>query len=448
MSKVLIIDDEQKLRQLVGRIIGVEGEGFQVLEAESLKSARTILKQQDVDVVLCDVKLPDGSGLHFIETIKQLQPFSEVILFTAFGNIPDGVSAIKSGAFDYLTKGDDNQKIIPLLHRASEKVTLAKRVAQLEAKAFKKYAFENILGSAPLLLKAIELSKKVAPLETSVLLLGETGTGKEVFANAIHFASQRQNRNFVAINCSAFSRELLESELFGYRAGAFTGALADKKGLVEEADKGTLFLDEIGEMAIDLQAKLLRLLESGEYLKIGDTRVSKVDIRVIAATNRILETEIDNGHFRPDLYYRLSTFQLRLPALRERAGDIPQLANVFAQSFAMKIGRKELTLSKAYVEHLQLYNWKGNVRELKNVVERSVITAPGNELQIEDLPQEITHLMGQTASGSSIFSLAAMERAHIRKVWDLTGGNKTETARLLEIGLSTLYRKLEEYGLK
>ncbi|TDS13144.1 sigma-54-dependent transcriptional regulator [Sphingobacterium paludis] len=448
MSKVLIIDDEQKLRQLVSRIIGVEGEGFQVLEAASLKAARAVLKQQDVDVVLCDVKLPDGSGIDFIAQIKAVQPHAEVILFTAFGNIPDGVSAMKLGAFDYLTKGDDNRRIIPLLHRAAEKVTLAKRVAQLEAKTLKKYAFERILGNSPPLKKAIELSQKVAPLETSVLLLGETGTGKEVFANAIHFASQRQSRNFVAINCAAFSRDLLESELFGYRAGAFTGALSDKKGLIEEADKGTLFLDEIGEMPVVLQAKLLRVLESGEYVKIGDTKASKVDIRIIAATNRILETEIDSGNFRADLYYRLSTFELKLPALRERIGDIPELARVFAESFALKIGRKHIVLSQSYMEHLQRYAWKGNVRELKNVIERSVITATDNILQVEDLPHEMIPLSEQTAQGSNTFALAAIERAHIRKVCELTGGNKTEAARLLQIGLSTLYRKIEEYGLK
>ncbi|KGE12549.1 sigma-54-dependent transcriptional regulator [Sphingobacterium deserti] len=448
MSKVLIIDDEQKLRQLMSRIIGVEGDGFLVLEAANLKSARTLLKQQEIDVILCDVKLPDGSGIDFIAQIKEIQPYAEVVLFTAFGNIPDGVSAIKLGAFDYLTKGDDNHKIIPVLHRAAEKVTLAKRVAQLEAKTFKKYAFENILGDSPVLNKAISLSQKVAPLETSVLLLGETGTGKEVFANAIHFASRRKNKNFVAINCAAFSRDLLESELFGYKAGAFTGALSDKKGLIEEADKGTLFLDEIGEMPTALQAKLLRLLESGEYLKIGDTKVSQVDIRVIAATNRVLETEIEQGNFREDLYYRLSTFQLKLPALRDRPQDIPELANVFAESFSLKIGRKDITLSKEYTEQLQLFNWKGNVRELKNVVERSVITASGNILQVDDLPHEIAQLAEQNRIATNQFSLAAVEHAHIRKVCALTGGNKAEAARLLEIGLSTLYRKIEEYGLK
>lgn len=447
MSKILIIDDELKLRQLMSRIIGVEGEGFEVLEAPNLKSALAVLKEHDVDVILCDVKLPDGSGLDFIETIKKIRPLSEVILFTAFGNIPDGVFAIQHGAFDYLTKGNDNQKIIPLLHRAVEKVMLTKRISQLEAKAVKKYGFENILGTSPLLKKAIELSQKVAPLETSVLLLGETGTGKEVFANAIHYASARHHKNFVAINCSAFSRDLLESELFGYKSGAFTGAISDKKGLIEEADKGTLFLDELGEMPIDLQAKLLRLLESGEYLKVGDTKVSKVDLRIIAATNKILQTEIENGNFRADLYYRLSTFQITLPALRERTSDIAAMAHVFAHSFALKIGRKGIDLSDDYVDRLKRYHWKGNVRELKNVIERSVIIADDDTLHIQDLPSEILIATEDTYDNKSGFSLATQERNHIRKIFEMTGFNKVETAKLLEIGVSTLYRKLEEYEI-
>lgn len=448
MSKVLLIDDEPKLRQLVGRIIGIEGEGFEVMEAENLKRAKVLLKNNAIDVVICDVKLPDGNGLDFIPAIKEINPYSEVILFTAFGNIADGVAAMKSGAFDYLTKGDDNRKIIPLLHRAAEKVALAKRIAQLQEKTLKKYAFDSIIGESAAIKQAISLAQKVAPLDTSVLLLGETGTGKEVFANAIHFASPRRDENFVAINCSAFSRELLDSELFGHRAGSFTGAMSDKKGLIEEANKGTLFLDEIGEMAVDLQAKLLRLLESGEYLKIGDTRVSKVDIRIIAATNRVLEEEIERGNFRADLFYRLSSFQLKLPALRERPADIAAIAAFFAYNFSVKIGRRAIELDEDYLQRLQNYAWKGNIRELKNVIERSVIMAEGNFLTIRDLPQEIAHLRDAENIHSSALALAHIEEMHVRKVLALTGGNKTEAARLLEIGLSTLYRKLEEYAVK
>ena len=254
-ATVLVIDDEEKLRSLFKRIITLEG--FRVLEADTLKSAGKMLERETVDVVLCDVKLPDGNGVAFTKVIKDRFPDIEVILLTAFGNIPDGVEAIQNGAFNYITKGDDNARIIPLLNQAVEKKQLKDRISQLEEKVGKKYSFDNILGTSPLLKEAIELATIVAPNSTTVLLLGETGTGKEVFAAAIHHASKRTHQPFVAFNCSSFSKELLESEIFGYRAGAFTSAVKDKKGLIEEADKGTLFLDEIGEMPLELQSKLL-----------------------------------------------------------------------------------------------------------------------------------------------------------------------------------------------
>jgi len=274
---VLIIDDEEKLRALLARIIRLEG--MTVLEAETLKAGGRLLEKEDIDVVLCDVKLPDGNGVDFVKDLKAKYPSVETILLTAYGNIADGVSAMKNGAFDYITKGDDNDKIIPLLARALEKVQLQKRVAQLEQQVGKRYTFDGILGNSPLIGAAIAMARKVAPTDATVLLLGETGTGKEVFAQAIHHGSKRANKPFLALNCSAFGKELLESELFGHKAGAFTGATKDKRGLIEEANLGTLFLDEIGEMHIDLQAKLLRVLETSEFIKVGDTRSSRVDVR-------------------------------------------------------------------------------------------------------------------------------------------------------------------------
>ena len=257
----MIIDDEEKLRSLIARIISLEG--FEVLQAGDLKSGLKKLEQDNFDIVLCDVKLPDGNGVDFTAVIKQKSPHVEVILLTAYGNIPDGVQAIKNGAFDYIVKGDDNNKIIPLIHRAIEKSQLTKRITQLEAQLETKFSFDGIIGNSKTLQQAIELAKKVAPTDTTVLLTGETGTGKEVFANAIHQSSTRKNKNFVAINCSAFSHDLLESEMFGHIEGAFTGAIKDKKGLFEEANHGTIFLDEVGEMPLDLQAKLLRVIENG-----------------------------------------------------------------------------------------------------------------------------------------------------------------------------------------
>ena len=316
-------------------------------------------------------------------------PSAEVILLTAYGNIPDGVQAIKNGAFDYITKGDDNNKILPLLSRATEKAQMQRRLARLEDKLSEEHSFDRIIGSSEALRSAVALARKVAVTDTSVLLTGETGTGKEVFAQAIHHASPRAKGAFVAVNCSSFSKELLESELFGHRAGSFTGATKDKKGLFEEADKGTLFLDEIGEMPVELQAKLLRVLECGEFIKIGETRPTKVDLRIIAATNRDLEKEIASGNFREDLFFRLSVFRIHLPSLRERPGDIAEYARFFAAQFADRMGRRIDTIDRGYLAALERHVWHGNVRELRNVVERSLIMAEGNALTVGCLSPRI-----------------------------------------------------------
>lgn len=444
MSTILIIDDEEKLRSLLTRIIKLEG--FEVIEASTLKAGLKVLEKEVVDVVLCDVKLPDGSGVDFVSMIKSKSISAEIILLTAYGNIPDGVQAMKFGAFDYITKGDDNDKIIPLLHRAVEKVQLQKRVAQLEKQVGKQYGFDNILGTSPLILEAINLAKKVAQTDATVLLLGETGTGKEVFAQAIHHGSKRQGKPFIALNCSAFGKELLESEIFGHKAGAFTGAIKDKRGLIEEASTGTLFLDEIGEMHIELQAKLLRVLEAGEFIKVGDTKSTKVDVRIITATNRNLAEEVANGKFREDLFYRINVFTITLPALRDRKKDIPLLADHFAKFFALKTNVRIDPISQSFMEQLQVHGWKGNIRELKNVIERAVILSEHNELTLSSLPIEMQSQQ-PSSGGLSAFDLSSVEKLHIQRVLNHTKGNKTEAARLLNIGLTTLYRKIEEYHI-
>jgi len=432
------------------RIISLEG--FEVVQAADCKQGLKKLAQNDIDVVLCDVKLPDGNGVGLVTTIKEGYPGIEIILLTAYGNIPDGVQAIKNGAFDYIVKGDDNNKIIPLLHRAVEKSALTQKVAQLEAKLEQKFSFEGIIGASGKIMQAVELAKKVAPTEATVLLTGETGTGKEVFANAIHQNSPRKNHNFVAINCSAFSHDLLESEMFGHVAGAFTGAVKDKKGLIEEAHNGTIFLDELGDMATDLQAKLLRVLENGEFIKVGESKVTKVNVRVIAATNKNLISEIEAGNFRQDLYYRLSVFAIQLPSLRERVKDIEPLAHYFASYFALKTNKRVSDLSAGYIKALQLHNWPGNIRELKNVIERSIILENSTILTPDSLPYEIQQLQPEAKNEGgktlSAFSMAAAEKLHIQKVFNHTNGNKAETARLLNIGIATLYRKIEEYAIK
>ncbi|MBD9166617.1 MAG: sigma-54-dependent Fis family transcriptional regulator [Parabacteroides johnsonii] len=446
MGKVLIIDDEKQILNLLSRIIGLEG--YDVLQAASCKAGIKQVEQHDPEVILCDVYLPDGSGVALVSEIKRLRPLSEVILLTAHGNIPDGVQAIKNGAFDYITKGDDNNKILPLIAKATEKATAAYRQSKTIASAVgKQYTFDTIIGRSPAIQDAVALARKVAATDVPVLLTGETGTGKEVFAQSIHQHSSRNGKAFVAINCSSFSHDLLESEMFGHKAGAFTGALKETKGLFEEANGGTIFLDEIGEMAFDLQAKLLRILETGEFLKIGDTKPLKIDVRVIAATNRDLAKEIAEGHFREDLFYRLSVFQIHLPPLRERTGDISLHVEAFVSALSSKMGKTIRVISPDYIRILKQNPWKGNVRELRNVVERSLIIADSDTLTPDTLPLNMQNLQATPDNGYSGFDLSGVEKMHIQKVLKYTNGNKTETSRLLGIGLTTLYRKIEEYGL-
>lgn len=445
MYKLLIIDDEEKLRSLLARILKLEG--YLITEAGSAAQALKQADKDEPDIILCDVKLPDASGVDLVVQLKNKHPQAEIILLTAYGNIPDSVQAIKNGAFDYITKGDDNEKIIPLVARAAEKVRLQQRIRQLEKQVGKRYSFDSILGKSPRIKQAIELGKKVSTTDATVLLTGETGSGKEVFAQAIHYNSKRSSQPFVAINCSAFTKDLLESEIFGHKAGAFTGAVKDKKGLIEEASTGTLFLDEIGEMPQELQAKLLRVLETKEFIKVGDTKTIAADVRIIAATNRRLEEEVTAGHFREDLFYRLNVFTIELPSLNERKEDIPLFADFYIQLFNTKLGKTIKGVQKEALQQLQLHHWKGNVRELKNVIERACILAEGDYIETDHLPYDFRNAQ-PAGSPLSAFDLASVEKLHIQRVLNHTKGNKTETARLLNIGLTTLYRKIEEYKLE
>ena len=446
MNTILIIDDEPIIRKLLARMM--ELEGYEVFQAADRASGLKLLTAKTPQLVLCDVFLPDGNGVEMVKEIKELQPETEVILLTAHGNIPDGVQAIKNGAFDYITKGDDNNKIIPIISRAMEKIN--SRPVQPSGSTVvpvRESAFDTVLGHSRGLQQVIQLARKVAVTDVPVLLTGETGTGKEVFAQAIHNGSARAKQPFVAINCSAFSKELLESEIFGHKAGAFTGALKDKKGLFEEANHGTIFLDEIGEMAYGLQAKLLRVLETGEYIKVGDTKPTKIDVSIVSATNRNLKEEIANSNFREDLYFRLSVFHLHLPPLRERREDIPELAAAFLKFFAAKMGKQVKGFAADCQAWMQSYAWPGNVRELRNVIERALIICD-DYITLDDMPLDFrsSTLSGSAADGDD-FELAEAEHRHIQRVLQYTKGNKAEAARLLKIGLTTLYRKIEEYGI-
>ncbi len=446
MRRILIVDDEEKLRNLLARIISLEG--FEVVKASNCENARKKIKQFPIDVILCDVKLPDGNGVNLTKEIKEKYPEIEIILLTAYGNIPDGVKAIKNGAFDYITK-ENNNKIIPLLYRALEKVEMTQEIRRLKKRVGSQYfSFEDIIGDSPLITEAVKLAQKVACVNTTVLLTGETGTGKEIFAQAIHRASPRASKEFVTINCAAISKDLLESEMFGHVAGAFTGSTKDKVGLFEEAHKGTIFLDEIGELALDLQAKVLRATETGEFLRVGETKPTKVDVRIIAATNRNLQEEIEKGVFREDLFYRISAFQIQLPPLRERTSDIEALAQHFLKNFAIQINNKIKTIPADYLDLIKKHYWKGNIRELKNIIERSILLSEENKLSIESLPVQIRDpFFSSQDPNPPTFKIADLEKKHIKKILNFTGGNKTKTAELLDIGLTTLYRKMKAYGL-
>ena len=471
-KKILLIEDEESLRGLISKILTLEG--FKVFEAGDVASAMDILKNENIYLIVTDVMLPDTNGIEFTKKVKQEYPLIEVIVLTAFGNVKDGVRAMKLGAFDYIMKGDGDEKLPLITTKAIEKAVLSRQVQEMEYRLDSKSSFAKIIGKSSAINRTIELAKKVAVTDTTVLLLGETGTGKELLAEAIHLASRRRKGPFITINCAAIPKELQESELFGHCKGSFTGAISDKKGYLEVADRGTIFLDELGEMNPELQAKLLRALENRTFNRVGDTEPIPVDIRIIAATNRSLVEE--ENSFRKDLYYRLSTFTIELPALRERPDDIDLLALNFLHENAEKTNKVIKSIDQEFMQLLKTYHWPGNIRELKNVVERAVILADRSELTPDLLPNEIlkihdhqhtekssTSLREEVPSQSNTVyhsqppaanlvsdnavDLKSVEQEHIMRVLSMVNGNKSEAAKRLDIGLATLYRKLKEYNL-
>lgn len=444
MARILIVDDEPD----VGRILAkkLQLEGHDVVTAGSGGDGLRRLEKEEFDVAVTDVRLPDVSGVDLTAVIKARYPAVEVICLTAFGNIADGVRAIKNGAFDYLVKGDDNDRIPAAAARAAEKARLQYRVRRLEESLRERQGFDAVTGSSSAIRQAVDLARRVAATDATVLLTGQTGVGKEVFAQAIHAGSNRSGEPFVAINCSALGRDILESELFGHKAGAFTGATRDKKGLFQEADRGTLFLDEVGELSIDLQAKLLRVLESGTFIRVGETKETRTDVRIIAATNRDLAQECREKRFREDLYFRLSVFHIPLPSLNERREDIPQLVELFLARFSAKLTKRITGASDRFLSLLRGHNWAGNIRELRNVVERAVILCEGNTLTEDLLPFDFNgRETEEKEAGEESLRLKDAERRHIARVLRMAGGNKTRTAELLGISISTLYAKLREY---
>ncbi len=439
--RVLVADDERNLRELIVRELGRKG--HEVDGVGDGEEALARIGEGAYDVVVLDMKMPRREGIEVLRALAGTPEAPQVIVMTGFQEVSTAVEAMKLGAYDYLTKPTKIEELDVLIQKAAEKARLLRENVALRAHAPGAQPFGGILTRSPRMQEVLRIVERVAPTDSTVLVLGESGTGKELVARAIHERSQRAARPFVPIHCGALPREVLESELFGHEKGAFTGAVGAKPGLIELADGGTLFLDEIGEMEPESQVKLLRVLETGTFFRVGGTRPRRVDVRVVAATNRDLAEALRAGEFRQDLYYRINTITVQLPPLRDRREDVPLLARHFLETHAA-YGRKRL--SAAALRCLEAYGWPGNVRELQHAVERGVILAKGEEILPEDLPPEVacgTPPPPAPAAGS----LEAMERQHIVNTLRQVGGHRGKAAALLEIDPKTLYRKILGYRI-
>jgi DNA-binding NtrC family response regulator len=439
--KVLVIDDDASLRRVME--MQLEEIGCKVVAVASGNDALAVLEEVAPALVITDLKIPGMSGLDLLKLLRADHPELTVIMVTAYGTVRTAVEAMKAGAFDYLTKPIDYDELALVVNRALEHQQLLEEVRNLRHTLDAKYGFESIIGRSKALLRVLEMTSRVAQTDSIALIRGETGTGKELLAKAIHQNSRRKNGPFVTINCGAIPNNLLESELFGYTKGAFTGAILAKKGRVETADGGTLFLDEIGELPLDLQIKLLRLIQQGEIEKIGASESSKVDVRIIAATHRNLQAMIEDGTFREDLYYRLAVIPLELPPLRERIEDIPELVQHLFIGSKQKHGRAELQLPDSLLPGFSNYDWPGNIRELENIIERLVVLAVGDKISADDLPEflrresSLPDLIRVDLSPQGI-SLEAIEKDLILKALKRFNWNQTQAARYLDISRRTL----------
>jgi DNA-binding NtrC family response regulator len=450
-GEILVVDDDQRMRELVAKVLAREG-----YAVRALPRAREVLQalaEGPADLVITDLRMPEMDGLTLLQEIKRLSPDTSVLLMTAFGSIDSAVQAIKAGAYDYLTKPFKMDELLLAVRRALEERQLRAEVRALREEVRTKYNFANILGKSKPMQDLFALIKKVAASRSTVLIQGKSGTGKELVAKAIHYNSPRRDRPLVTVNCSAIPKDLLESELFGHVKGAFTGAIAHKRGLFEEADGGSLFLDEIGELSPELQVKLLRVIQERELKRVGDTRTITVDVRLIAATNRDLAQAVKEGVFREDLYYRLNVIPLVLPDLKDRADDIPLLATHFLMKYAKEADPPIEGISMEAMRLLLEYDWPGNVRELENVIERAVILGRGPHIMPEDLPAYLR--AGQSAvpprAGNSHGpwpTLEELERQYIAAVLQETGWHRLKAAAILGIDRRTLYRKIRTYGLR
>ncbi len=445
-GKLLIVDDnEENLRSLE---LAFVRSGYKVLTANCGRDALEILEKEEVDVAVCDLRLPDISGMEVLRATRSLTPPPVVLLLTAYGTIESAVEALKAGALNYLTKPVNLAELRIQVARAMEHQRLVKENVALRRQLSDRTGFDEIVGESPEIRSLIEQLRIVSDTAATVLIEGESGTGKELVARAIHKNSRRASKPFIPIHCGALCETLVESELFGYERGAFTGAVAKKAGLIELADGGTLFLDEIGEIPLATQVKLLRVLETHEFMRVGGTEPRRVDIRVIAATNRNLQEEVEEGRFREDLYYRLNVVKITVPPLRMRRSDIPLLVSHFLREFAKEHGRGEISLSQEALQKLQSYHWPGNVRQLRNVVETLVIFAQSPVIGVNDLPAEFQAMPPERLEVPLGIPLDELERQAIIRTLQATSGNRTKAASLLGISRRTLIRRLKELGIE
>ncbi len=454
METILIVDDEKNYLTILSAVL--EEEGFEILTAESGQEALVIQKTSDLDLVLTDMKMPEMDGIELLENIKALDPDLPVVMMTAHGTVDKAVEAMQKGAYTYILKPFDNERLTIYVKKAISVYQVIKENRRLRDEVESQYRFGNIIGKSKAMHDVFETIRKVAPSNATVLIEGESGTGKELVAKSIHFNCSRRDKPFVAVNCSALAESLLESELFGHEKGAFTGAVAMKKGRFELADGGTLFLDEIGELSQNLQVKLLRVLQEKAFERVGGMRSLAVDIRIIAATNKNLKEEMVTGRFREDLFYRLNVVHINLPSLKQRQEDIRLLVNHFIKKYSAE-RKSDIAVTGVHQDVDRLfydYSWPGNVRELENVIERVMILCPGDTIMVSDLPKgfkdnvyNTLHLEGIPANARLYETLAMIEKAMIERALKMADNVQAHAAEMLGIGKSGLNQKLKKYNL-
>jgi two-component system response regulator AtoC len=453
-NKLLIIDDEENMRHMLTAML--KNLGYAVDTAADGETALKMVNKSFYDFILCDLKMPRMDGMAFLDAVKDKLGETTVIMMSAYGNLDTAIQAMKNGAYDYISKPFKSDEVYMALKKAEERERLKKENRRLLEKIRnieENYRYGNMIGKSRAMQNVFKMVEKVAKYNTTVLISGESGTGKELIAKSIHLAGGRSQKSLVTVNCGGIPENLLESEFFGYKKGAFTGADRDKRGLFKEADKGTLFLDEIGELPMSLQVKLLRVLQENEIRPVGDTKTQSVDVRVIAATQKNLESEVRGGAFREDLYYRLNVLNIKLPPLRERQEDVPLLIDRFLNRFNQRFGKKIKKVSSTALSFLIKYKWPGNIRELENIIERAVVLADEEEILPEHLPQDLEAKNRPFFDGemSGEFSLKKtqqmLEKKMIRKALTETNGNRTHAAKLLEISHPSLLSKMKTYNI-